>query len=267
MEKWTLVLFALFVGGRIATKSFEASAARDIQSRLTQPGVVEIRIKPTSLFSFLDGKLDKADFTGSHFETVGLPLLTETDYSTAGGIKSLHFRFQDVQLTGLRVASLEADIPDCRYDRTYAITKKRVRLTRSGIGWGRAEVTAESLAEFLSHKYQAMTGIRLELRNGAFVLTGSTTILRSVVAFRVTGRLEAKDGTKLVAVQCRLEMNGKPASQAATDDFLRKLNPVLDEDADLKLLDTIIIRKLTLENDRLIVEGDTKIPISKGDKP
>lgn len=260
MEKWLFALVALLVGGRAAVRSFERGAADDIRSHMATPrqGDVDLKVKPR--FS-LDGSLYSATFTGNDFTTDGLILVTQPEYSRVARIDHLRLDLSDVNITGLDVRRLQADIPGCRYDKTYGILKKRIRLTHSGLGWGRVEVTARALADFAQRKHSFITGLDLHLHDGKVTADGNAAFLGSTSRFHIEGELVAEDGTKLVLTNARVRLNGRWVSEDVAREFIKRFNPVIDEDKDLKLLDTLYIRQLTLKDDVLIAVGDTKIPV------
>jgi hypothetical protein len=266
LEKWILGLLVVLVAGRGAYRSFEDAAANDIRSRLVeQTGAVELRVKPEGLFGYMDGGLALARISGTAIGTDGMPFWTEPGYSQYARIGELRMRLTDVTVTGLRVKLLDVTIPDCRYDRGYAWSHKRIRITRSGTGTGRVEATAEALAEFLMRKYETLSDLELHLDDGKFEISGKVSILHAY-PFRASGDLAIEDGLRIVITKADVDLGGERLSEAAAQEFIKGLNPVLDEQEDLHLLDSIHMRKLTLEDDLLIVEGDAKIPIEPGSR-
>lgn len=257
MEKWLAALFLLLAGAREAVRSFERGAASDIRDRLQRPGTLDVKVKPKFA---LNGSLHSATFRGSDFSTIGSPFLTEPRYSQSARIDRLRLSMKDVNITGLDVRLLQAEIPDCRYDKTYGIKAKRIRLTRSGVGKGRVEITARAIAEFAMRKYDFITDFHISFHAGRFRAHGTIHFQNGRFPFGVEGELEAEDGSRLVIAKASFTISGRPATPELAQALLKRLNPVIDEDRDLRLLDTLYIRKLTLEEDVLTAEGDVKIP-------
>jgi hypothetical protein len=56
-------------------------------------------------------------------------------------------------------------------------------------------------------------------------------------------------------------------SAEAAKALVDSLNPIIDPDKDLHLLDTLSIRRLTLDDDLLVVEGEVRIPVKPELKP
>ena len=261
MEKWLLALAIVIIGGRHVVRSFEAAAAEDIRSKLPQPeGALDLKLKPRYLLSFADGSLAEAAFFAEGIHTEGLPLFTEPTFSRAGRIEMLTIRLRDSSITGLRVRDMWGEIPECRYDWAHALHKKRIRLTESGVGRGRVEVSASALAEYLLAKNPMLEALTIRLRDGRFEGEGTARFL-APMNFRVEGELEVEDGRRLNVVRARVTVSGRQMEPAATQAFVDRLNPVVDETADLKLYGALIIRTLTLADDLLIAEGDMRIPV------
>ncbi|GMV37954.1 MAG: hypothetical protein AMXMBFR61_24620 [Fimbriimonadales bacterium] len=261
MEKWLLALAIVLIGGRHAVRSFEVAAAEDIRSKLPQPeGVLDLKVKPRHLLSFADGSMAEAAFFAEGIHTEGLPLFTEPTFSRAGHIETLRIRLRDSCITGLRVRDMWGEVPDCRYDWKYALSKKRIRLTESGVGRGRVEVSASALAEYLLAKNPMLESLTIRLRDGRFEAEGMARFL-ALMNFRVEGELEVEDGRRLNVVRASVTISGRQMEPAAAQAFVARLNPVVDETADLKLYGALIIRKLTLADDVLIAEGDMRIPV------
>lgn len=255
-----LALAVVVIGGRHAVRSFEVAAAEDIRSKLPQQeGRLDLKVKPRYLLSFADGSMAEAAFFADGIHTEGLPLFTEPSFSRCGRIEMLTIRLRDSSITGLRVRDMWGEIPDCRYDWAYALGKKRIRLTESGVGRGRVEVTASALAEYLLAKNPMLEALTIHLREGKFEAEGTARFL-AAMSFRVEGELEVEDGRRLNVVRAIVNVSGRTMEPGAAQAFVDRLNPVVDETADLKLYGALIIRTLSLDDDVLIAEGDMRIP-------
>jgi hypothetical protein len=261
VEKWLLALAIVIIGGRHAVRSFEVAAAEDIRSKLPEPkGRLELKVKPRYLLSFADGSMAEAAFFAKGIHTEGLPLFTEPTFSRAGHIETLTIRLRDSSITGLRVRDMWGEIPDCRYDWSYALTKKRIRLTESGVGKGRVEVSGAALAEYLLAKNPMLESLTIRLRDGRFEAEGTARFL-ATMSFRVEGEMEVEDGRRLNVVRASVTIGGRKLEPAAAQTFISRLNPVVDETADLKLYGALTICTLTLDEDLLVAEGDMRIPV------
>ena len=107
-------LFGIFFAGNGLTRSFEASAARDLKSRLQ--GQPSVRISTRTNLASLWGDMPSVKIVAAHFSTEGLPLYTEPNRSTRGKVHRFEMHLSDFTLNGLHIDQLDASIPNCRYD-------------------------------------------------------------------------------------------------------------------------------------------------------
>ncbi|MGV3616384.1 MAG: LmeA family phospholipid-binding protein [Fimbriimonas sp.] len=243
-------------------KRFEGAAASDLAAKLQGPDKrvhVQAKVGPAGLF----GDVHSVRIHASNFQTEGLPLFTEPDLSTRGRVGNLRIELTDFTLSGLGVRRLTAEIPDCRFDFSLALRRKRIRLSRSGTGVGEVEVSAEDLARFVLAKYPEVKRCQVRLERDKILIDGFGEFLFLATEFSLAARLEAQEGGRIVLAHSRLLLDGKPADEAATNALVGTLNPVVDLDRDLKLYGAIQVQRVVLREGLLRASGSIKIP----DKP
>lgn len=260
------VAFALFGGAMV--RRFESMAAKDIRSKLKGEQVgVQIRTVPHGLLGHLSGDLDRVTIRAKHFSTEGLPLFTEPERSKRGRARRLNIELQDFMLAGLRIDSLTASIPNCRYDFGLASRKGRIRLSQSGTGEGGVTVLAADLERFILAKFHEIKRVTVHLDHGRVKVEGYGEFLIVKSEFSVDAGLVAQNGVQLMLTDAKIAFGAAPAEEAAAQTLLQTLNPVVDLDKDLHLFGAIQVKQVSLEGDRLVASGDTTIPVKPDENP
>lgn len=258
---WVLGVVGLSLLGGAMVRKFESLAARDIRSKLQgESAKVTIRTVPHGLLGHLSGDMDKVTIRAKSFTTDGLPLFTEPERSKSGKARRLDIELDDFMLAGLRIDSLRASIPDCRYDFPLASRKGKIRLSKSGTGQGSVTVMAKDLEAFILKKYQEIKRVSVALDHGRVRVEGFGEFLIVKANFSVDALLTAQNGSQLVLSDAKIAFDGRPADEIASKTLLATLNPVVDLDRDLHLFGAIQVDSVTLEQDRLTASGKTKIP-------
>jgi hypothetical protein len=257
MSRWLLGLFGgLFLFGASEVRRFENAAARDVRSKLQGDAKVSVRIRPAGI----SGALASATIRASNFTTDGLPLFTEPDRSTRGRVQELRLMLTDFVLRGLRVESLEAKIPDCRFDYALAVRRGQIRLSRSGTGTGNVVVLEKDLEAFILRKYREIKRVTVLIDRGRVKVSGHGEFIILAADFEVDAALAAPEGNKLALVDTKITLNGAPADPFASQALLKILNPVVDFNRDLGLYDAIKVERIVLEDGTLQASGATRIP-------
>jgi len=260
-----LAVSALFGLGEREIAAFERIAAADIAQRLQGPDkVVEVDVQTGGLETAW-GHLPAATIRASKFSLDRLPLYTEPHRSTAGKLGSLNLELRDFILRGLRIESLSAAIPQCRYDFQLALRKRQIRLSRSGIGTGEVRIRQEDLAAYILKKYRDIKRVTVRADYGVAWVEGYGEFLLAKTEFTVIARIGIEDGTKLILEKPKIYFDWVRAEPAAADALLSTLNPIVDMRADLGLLDAIHVEEVDCRNGYLIARGRTKIPVAPAD--
>jgi hypothetical protein len=92
------------------------------------------------------------------------------------------------------------------------------------------------------------------------MVDGFGEFLIAKTPFQVIAELEPVDGVRLVLAKPRIYFDWVRTDELASDVLLKALNPVVDLEKDLGLLDAMSITGLKLRNGLLEAWGDTKIP-------
>ena len=155
-------LAALFGFGAATVKNFEHAAANEIASKLIgDHKQVSVSVSYPGILSPAIGEVGTATINASRFRCEGLPLFTEPKRSKKGTIDHLKLNLTDFYLRDLRCESFTADIPDCRFDFALAASKKRIRLSHSGIGPGTVELKTKDLAPYILKKYGEIKSVEV----------------------------------------------------------------------------------------------------------
>jgi LmeA-like phospholipid-binding len=251
-------LFALTLGGNALTRSFEASAARDLKSRLQ--GQPSVRISTRTNLASLWGDIPSVKIVAAHFSTEGLPLYTEPNRSTRGKVHRFEMHLRDFTLSGLHIDQLDASIPNCRYDFGLAARHRQIRLSRSGIGSGTVQVRDADLATFLTRKYQEIKTVTVRIHDGVIDVDGHGEFIILTTNFHVRAKLGIRSDTQLVLLDPIIEFDGRRADPAASSVLLEALSPIVDLDEDLGLLGAIKLKSIELGEGFLRASGQARIP-------
>ncbi|MBS1714382.1 MAG: DUF2993 domain-containing protein [Armatimonadetes bacterium] len=266
-----LLVFAV-LGGSLGlvdreVKVFERAAAKEIRSKLQgEAARVKVEAEPDGL-GVLWGALDRATITASGFSVDELPLFVEPERSQAGRCGNLTLRLHDFKLKGLRVESLDASIPACRYDRSLALKSKTFRLSRSGTGSGTVRILQDDLSAFVEAKYAEIKTARVQVRSGIVRVDGYGEFLIVKTDFTVIASLVPVDGERLELREATVWFDGRRADPFAAETLLKTLNPVVDFDSDLGLYGAVKVEKLELRDGVLTATGRTRIPVRPGSRP
>lgn len=250
----------LFGFGTIEVHQFEHAAADDIRSRLTGPAQVSIQTKLNGIIGGPLGDIKQVTIKASDFSTEGLPLFTEPERSKKGVVRDLRIELSNFTLGKLRIESLSASIPDCRYDYSLAVRHKKIRLSQSGTGTGSVRILATDLEKFILQKFHEIKRVHVTIDKDKIFVDGYGEFVIVSTDFNVVATLSSPDGKRLFLDNTRILFKGEPADAVASKTLLNVLNPVVDLNKDLKLYDAITVKGIKLKNGVLEAWGDTRIP-------
>ncbi|HMS56752.1 MAG TPA: hypothetical protein PKA27_15265 [Fimbriimonadaceae bacterium] len=243
-------------------RTFERLAADDIHKILQgESRVVSVKSRLNGVIGGALGDLSRVTIAASHFKTDTLPLYTEPDLSRSGKVRELRIELKDFVLAGLRCESLVASIPDCRFDYGLATRQKKIRLSESGVGTGTVKLLEEDLAAFILRKFKEIKTVSVQLLPDKAVVKGYGEFLIINTNFHVEAQLGTTDGSDLILTNCDIRFDGRQAEANAARVLLDTLNPVVELDKDLKLLDAVKVKGVKIRKGYLEAWGDTKIPI------
>jgi len=265
-----LLILGILFGSNYAAREerrFERLAAAEIATKLTGDNkLVAVNIRPDGL-NALRGGLTLAEIRANTFSLTELPLFTEPDRPTTGRIDLLSLRLTDFTLRKLRIRSLTADIPDCRYDFQLAKNEGTMRLSRSGEGNGSVTVTAEDLARFMEDKYAEIITAEVTLDKNWLYAEGESQFLVVKARYQLFAKLHSPDGRRLELTNVKLYFDWNRADAFAMQAVLRILNPVVDIDKDLGLFGAIDVTSIALDKNLLTATGKTRMPVKPSDNP
>lgn len=242
-------------------RQFERAAARDLASKLGgNDKKVAVRAKLNGILGGALGDLSRVTIEASHFTTKGLPLFTEPDRDADGKVRTLELKLTDFEISGLRCAFLEATIPDCRFDYGLALSQRKIRLSRSGVGTGKVRLKERDLEAFILKKFKEIKRVSVSLRDGRALVSGYGEFLVIDTKFVVEASLGSTDGKSISLVDCQISFDGKPAEAQTSRVLLETLNPVVDFEKDLGLFDAVSVQGTRIGTGWFEAWGATKIP-------
>lgn len=258
---WIIGAGLAFGLGAGEVRRFERSAAADIAAKLQGPNKkVSVRSQIDIPFGILTKSVRSATIFAQDFSIDELPLYAEEDRSKEGKLGTLNMRMKNFRLCGLLVDEMTATIPGCRFDFALAMSKRQIRLSKSGVGVGEVKISEAALAEFILKKFPEIKTITVNCDRDYLWLEGFGEFLIIQTHFRVLAKLVSRDGIRLELTRARVAFDGLPAEAEVAQTVLDTLNPVVDLNRDLKLQGAIFVKGVETSNGILRAWGDTKIP-------
>lgn len=259
---WALAALGLtFSLGAREVKRFENLAAADIASVLTgDKKQVRVRSELNGFLGGALGDLKRVTISASQFSTDTLPLYCEPERGMKGKVRELRIELSDFVLGGLRVESLTATIPDCRFDYDLAVRQRKIRLSRSGVGTGRVRLREDDLEAFILRKFREIKRVDVRLDRNRVYVKGFGEFIFVQTDFEVIAKLITSEGNRLLLAEAKVFFGEYVADPAVRDLVLRTLNPVVDIDADLGLNGAMTMEGLEIANGAIEAWGKVKIP-------
>jgi hypothetical protein len=260
-----LLPFALlglgFMTGDAELGKFERAAAAEISSQLQGEGrSVSVEAEPSGIAAAW-GEMASATITASDFSIQELPFFTEPWRSKAGKLGWLRMRMSRLNVRGLLIEELVADIPDCRYDFGLARRERTFRISKSGEGTGSVKVSERALADYIVEKYAEVKSATVRVYNDVVWVEGYGEFLIVKSNFAVIARLIAEDGTKLVLTDAKIYFDWNRADPAAAKVILDVLNPVVDLRDGLGLYDALTVTDIRLRDGYVLASGRARVPV------
>lgn len=242
-------------------RSFENTAARDISALLQgENRKVSVKTKPAGVLGPVFGDVAWAKIVAKDFSTDGLPLFVEPGRSQAGNLRELQLSLQNFALGGLQIESLEAKIPQCKFDLGLALSKRKIRLSKSGTGTGRVVVTQAALEPWIVKSVPEIKRVNVVLDKGYALVTGYGEFLIAKTDFYVLAKLTVKNGVEIHLTDAKVMLGWQTADEFSRKALLDALNPVVDLTKGLGLQDAFFLESIELKGGKMIASGRTKIP-------
>lgn len=246
--------------GKGEVARFERLAAAEILSNLGgDHAKVKVRAELNGILGGLTGDLKRASIDASAFTTPRLPFFTEPDRTKRGRVRTLELKFTDFELAGLRVKSLTALIPDCRYDIGLAMRKHHFRISKSGTGTGEVAIDYADLETYLARKYREFKTVHISRRLDALVIEGDGVFVMAEARYRLITTLRV-EGSAIYMGTSRLFLKDSLLDEEATAAVLKSFSPLVDLDRDLKLYGAVSLNKIVLGDEGLVALGAVKLP-------
>lgn len=246
-------------GGHTLSR-FEREAAYEIKNDL---GGAEVRVHANLGFQSIWGTVPSITIRASRFTTDGLPFHTEPWRSRKGKLDRLNLDMRDFSLSGLRVDSLEAVVPRCRFDMALALAHHRFRLSRSGTGPITVTIRDADFEPFILRKFPEVRSVQVRISGGRATVEGFAQLGLLGARFKVEAALAPRDGSQLVFQDAHIELAGKPADPRLASTLLGFFDPVIDLNKDMHLENAIHIDSVQLRDGFLVGKGLVTIPDAK----
>lgn len=241
--------------------SFEKTAARDISALLQgENRHVSVKTKPAGVLGPVFGDVAWAKIVAKDFQTAGLPLFVEPDRSQAGNLRELQLDLRNFSLGGLQIDSLQAKIPGCKFDLGLAISKRKIRLSKSGVGTGQVVVSQAALEPWIVKSVPEIKRVSVVLDKDYALVTGYGEFLVAKTDFYVLAKLTIRNGVEIHLTDAKVMLGWQSAEEFSRKVLLDALNPVVDLRESLGLQDAFFLEKIELQDGKMTASGRTKIP-------
>ena len=259
-------LFSLFVIHGSLERRVNHDAARQVMDSFNHTGTVHTRVESRGVFGVFGNKLYSVDIMGDGLISERLPFFSTPRSGWKGSIRHLRLHLTNLTLKGLPVERFDADIPDVTYDIGQATYKDWLVIRGACRGPGSVQIGAEGLQTFVLRKYKKlMSEVKVEFLKEGVGISGNLNLFGKPTPFSATGTLVTRDKRYLDLTQPKIEMNGKPVSEALTLTILKQINPVLDIETDLGLGGYFTLERIQFSAGHIIASGETGIPIKPKD--
>lgn len=258
---WLLGGIAVLFGiGAATVRDFERSAAKEVASQLEgEHKKVEISVSYPGVLSPALGEVGTATIKASQFRCEGLPLFTEPKRSKKGSIEKLRLDLSDFYLRDLRCERFLAEIPKCRFDFALAASKRKIRLSKSGIGDGTVDLMVKDLAPYILKKYAEIKSVEVTTDGNWVRVKGFGQFLVLTADFDVKAKI-VTNGSQLLLSDCIIRIDNKEADLDSQKALIDALNPVIDFAKDLDLYDAVNAKTVAIIGNLIRVTGKVKIP-------
>lgn len=249
----------MWFGGAAEVRRFESSAAREIGRRLGGAEQVQVRVKLAGLGP-LRGDIARATVNARGFGVPGMPLFTEPERSTRGRLGTLEIRLREFTLAGLKVESLEATVPNCRYDFGLATRRRHIAVSRTGEGTGRVVLREADVAAYARRKHPLLRDLLVVVTEAGVRVTGRGDILMLRTGFDLNAQLVGR-GSRVEIGEATLKIGGTEATPEVRRAVVAVLNPMIDLDRDLQLAGAMTLERVVLSKGRISAEGRLRVPV------
>jgi hypothetical protein len=238
---------------------FEHEAAAELSSNL-QGQNRKVAVRANVGIESIFGTVPSVTISASDFTSNALPFHTEPNRSKHGILKRLNLDLTNFTLSGLQVQSLQATIPNCRFDMALAMAHHRFRLSKSGTGQVTVTVRDQSFEPFILTKYKEVKSVTVRMDHDEAHISGFVQLGFLATTFHVDSHLAAKNKVQLVFIDPQVSLaNGKPDPKLASL-LLSLFDPILDLDKDLHLEGAVNVDHIELKDGLLIGHGSVIIP-------
>lgn len=245
-----------FLGGRA-----RHAAERQMRETFSGSGTIRAEVREEAPFGLFANNIHALDIYGSGVSAERLSFIQVPRSGWKGRIQHLRLHLTDSVIAGMRVARLEADIPNVTYDLGHAFYKDRLFIRTAAPGTIEVWLDQSNLATFAVRKFgRTVNSIKATLAGDRLELVGNLKLLNSATPFSVSGLLSERDGQYVDLVDPIITLNGAPVDAARAHLLMSTINPVVDVEKDLHLGKLITVQRVTVSDHQLIIEGKLTIP-------
>ncbi len=259
-REWLAIFAIVLTLGRGALREIEKTAAREIRERLGG-GEIQVKIEPDGVDGLVQGRLNTLTVRARDFTLNGLPFTLTPERPQSGRIRQFVILMENARLRGLRAEWATAVIPEVRYDKGLALSRRIFRLSATGIGTCEIVVNEADLAAYLQRKYAtSLREVAVQITPEQTTVQGIVALFGSEVRFRAVGTLAPRNGRYLDLAEVTIEIEGANLPPESANLLRQFLNPIIDIDRDLGIYDGIAVERVQSELGRMRALGKVWIP-------
>ncbi len=254
------LLLVLHVG---LMKSVERRAYEEVHNEFGAHSTVRVTMVPSGIFG-LEANHWRNIIIGVHDAHLSdLPLYLHPHSSWRGEIDRLTLKMSNLDLSGIAVDRLTAEIPRVTYDAADAVFRGRLQLRSAHSGPARIWVGDTGLEEFIARKYsRILRSVAVRISNGRVFLTAQLNLLGTWMPIDGQFHLREIGGRYVYLTQPVVVLNHQPATPGLSAAVAKQVNPVLDTVTDLGLQGVFRMSSVAIHGIDVQFLGTMQLPIA-----
>lgn len=258
----TLGLFAFFALHVSLEPRARHGAERQLREAFNQTGTVHAAVRQRGLLGYEANDIWSVDVYGREQTIDRLPFVIVPREGWKGSIHRLSLHLMDFTLAGLPVHRFDADLPNVGYDLGHAFYKSRLVIRGAGIGIGIVVINRTGLNTFLARKFgNLLSDVNFVSNQNIISLDGKLDLFGSPTSFKAKGQIKIRGGRCLDLTEAEILLDDKPLTAQATEALMKRLNPLLDIERDLKLGGIFFIDRVEVGDGDITIFGRVSLPI------
>jgi len=237
----------------------ERAAEREI-GRSVHGGIIRAEIEPRGLFGLLIGQSYRTRVHARGFQGELLPFRLTPGGGARATTRFLDLDFQDIQVRGIPIRHLKAEIPFTTVDISKALLEEQIVLRSAGEGRAEAVLDEEGLKIFIERKFPQFKKVVVRLSPDWAHMAAETQILGVTTQLEAKGKVIPVNGRNLHLANPVIFLDGKEAAPELTQNLLQRINPIVDLEGDLGIGDYLFMTEAHLGMGTLTIRGRATVP-------